>query len=299
MSKKANPAAIGVFVIVALVIAAISIVVLGSGKMFKQTKQFVLFFESSLSGLDVGAPVEYRGVRIGSVVDIHLEYNSDNGGIQSPVTIELEHDRMMYTGDDEDTKGLAFHIQRGLRGQLQAQSIVTGKLKVMLVDRPDTEIRMVGKKDAPLREIPTIPTLCESLQKSIEDMPIASIMTNINATMKNVAAFTESGDLKKTADNLNDVLAQLSMLTSNLNVSIDPLLTSVKRNSDEFLKTQQEASKAIREIQALLADKSPMRFQTQQAMEQLTLAAQSLRELLDLLQQHPESLLTGKSSLEE
>ena len=67
MSKKANPTVIGVFVVAALAIAVAAIVTLGSGKLFKQTETFVMYFESSLSGLDVGAPVELQGVRIGEV----------------------------------------------------------------------------------------------------------------------------------------------------------------------------------------------------------------------------------------
>ena len=72
MSKKANPAAIGVFVLAALAIAAGALVVLGSGKLFRESMRIVAFFEGSLSGLDVGAPVELRGVRVGTVTRILL-----------------------------------------------------------------------------------------------------------------------------------------------------------------------------------------------------------------------------------
>ncbi|HEV8227869.1 MAG TPA: MlaD family protein, partial [Methylomirabilota bacterium] len=72
MSKRANPTAIGAFVVVALALAVGGLVVLGGMQIFRKELPFVMFFEGSLGGLDVGAPVEIRGVKIGTVTRIRL-----------------------------------------------------------------------------------------------------------------------------------------------------------------------------------------------------------------------------------
>ena len=131
MSKKANPTVIGIFVVLAIALAAVAIIILGSGKLFAETEPYVLYFEGDLSGLDVGAPVAYQGVQVGSVTAIKLQYNTDSGEIFIPVYIELETDLIEYVGSHAAGKGLEYHIEKGMRAQLHSQSLVTGKLKVI------------------------------------------------------------------------------------------------------------------------------------------------------------------------
>ena len=92
MSSKANPTAIGAFVIGALAIAIGGVVALGGGKFFKDTTTYVMFFDSSVSGLRVGAPVEFRGVNVGSVTKI-LGTIGEDLEIQIPVYVEIGEGR--------------------------------------------------------------------------------------------------------------------------------------------------------------------------------------------------------------
>ncbi len=93
MSKKANTTAIGVFVVGAIVLVVAGIIVFGGGRFFKDTKKFVLFFEGSMQGLGKGAPVAFKGVRVGSVTEIKVILDSRDLSPQIPVFIEIEPDR--------------------------------------------------------------------------------------------------------------------------------------------------------------------------------------------------------------
>lgn len=293
MSKKANPAIIGAFVLVALAIAASTLVILGSGRFLKKTARHVIFFESSLSGLDVGAPVEYHGVRIGQVASISLEYNSQTSEVLIPVYVDLEDSRFRYVGDRKEHKDLTYHIEQGLRAQLQAQSLVTGKQKVMLVDKPDSPMRMVGG-DPSTPEIPAIPTVAENISQSLGKLPIAKIIANLDVSMKQIADFASSGELTNAILHLDGALKEIEGLSRSLNKELPDLLASVRQNSDDFVQVQKNLDAMLREIRDLLTSRSPERQQLVTTLQSIEDTSNSLRNLIDYLQVHPEALLSGK-----
>ena len=77
MSRKANKTAIGIFVAVALALLVAGISVFGSGMLFKKADHYALFFDGSVKGLTAGAPVVFRGVKIGNVKHINLLYSPE------------------------------------------------------------------------------------------------------------------------------------------------------------------------------------------------------------------------------
>jgi len=98
MSKPANKTVIGIFVVGAIALAVIAIVVLGSGKFFKQTLRAVCYFEGSVGGLNIGAPVVFKGVKIGSVADVILHFDRKDLIFTIPVYIEIDPSKMVATG---------------------------------------------------------------------------------------------------------------------------------------------------------------------------------------------------------
>ena len=98
MSKPANKRLIGVFVLGAIALLVIAVVVLGSGKFFRKTFKAVCFFEGSVGGLSVGAPVVFNGVRIGEVTDVVLRYDTRDLTATIPVYIEIDPQRMETVG---------------------------------------------------------------------------------------------------------------------------------------------------------------------------------------------------------
>jgi paraquat-inducible protein B len=261
MSKKANPTVIGVFVVAALAIAVAAIVTLGSGKLFKQTETFVMYFESSLSGLDVGAPVELQGVRVGEVSAIKLVYDTESGSSIIPVYVEIDGSRWERSADPTSNEDISVHIERGLRAQLQSQSMVTGKLKIMLVVVPDAPVRLVGG-DPTVDEIPTILNITDALINTLDSLPLADIVSNVNTTLEEIADVMGSRETKDALEALRKTMA----------------------NTEEI-------SASVRD---LLDESAPFRVELETAAAELTEAVKALRLLTEQIDRHPESLIWGK-----
>ena len=125
MNKKISPTLMGAFVVGALALLVIAIIALGSARLFRKTYEFVLFFQGSVNGLNVGAPVKYKGVEIGSVTDILLQLEKVEPG-RIPVIIELDAKKLAGRGFRGsllvDPDELQRAIDQGLRGQLQMES---------------------------------------------------------------------------------------------------------------------------------------------------------------------------------
>ena len=141
MAKQANRMMIGGFVVLAVIIMAASLVVFGSGKFFKKTNKYVLYFDESVKGLSVGAPVLFQGVPVGSVTNIILQADLVKMKTQIPVIIEIEPERWkVRTGERNYRKVAAKLIEMGLRAQLIMQSFITGQLMIQLDFYPKSKL---------------------------------------------------------------------------------------------------------------------------------------------------------------
>src|SRR3989442_7853685 len=149
MARRANPALIGAFVVGALTLAVSGLVVFGGGRVFRNTKPLVAYFEESVKGLSIGAPVTFQGAKVGSVTDVRVVVDPETLTISTPVFCEVDAARLTEVGggplalraDTTRTKEL---IKRGLRAQLEMQSLVTGQVGIALAFRPDTPLRLTG-----------------------------------------------------------------------------------------------------------------------------------------------------------
>lgn len=138
MSKQANPKLIGAFVLGGLALLVLGLVIFGGTRWLGERRTYVAYFPGSVKGLRVGAPVDFRGVTIGRVTDIRIRYDASDGTMQIPVVMEFEPARITVIGADdvvEHRGDLDDLIRRGLRAQLQTQSIVTGLLLIQRTRR--------------------------------------------------------------------------------------------------------------------------------------------------------------------
>src|SRR4026207_1228803 len=133
MNKKISPTLIGGFVVGAVALLVIAVIAFGSGRLFRETKEFVLYFDGTVNGLHIGAPVKFKGVEIGSVKNILLQLDSDTTVNKIPVIIEIDRKKLSARG----AAGViaqereAFHravVEQSLRAQLRTESMVTGVL---------------------------------------------------------------------------------------------------------------------------------------------------------------------------
>lgn len=207
MSKKASSTIIGAFVLGAVVLVIAGVVIFGSGTLFSKTQKNVLFFQGSVRGLTVGAPVLFRGVKVGQVTSMQVKFYEREVNILIPVFIEVDT-RSVILVNGEPPKDLQPLIKKGLRAQLQLQSFVTGQLVVDLDFYPDKPARFIGTERR-YEEIPTIPAPIEELTKTISELPVKEVLVQLNSTLASIERLTNSPSIQRTLNSLSQVIKKI------------------------------------------------------------------------------------------
>ncbi len=221
MSKKANYTAIGAFVIGAAVVLAAGIAVFGSGLLFQRTVKYVLFFDGSIKGLSVGAPVIFRGVKVGSVKDISLMYDQRTGEVLIPVIIEVESARVKGAPQERGYSDYRLLIDRGLRARLEIQSFLTGQLMLAFDFYPDKPARLRGiMKEYP--ELPALP-ISPDIFKMVQEIPLKEIAENLAHTVKGLDKLVNSEDLQESFLELKVTLKEISQTSRSLGLLVEYL----------------------------------------------------------------------------
>lgn len=293
MSRQANPALVGAFVLGALALL-VAVVLIFTGGLLRDTTRFVMYFEGSVKGLRIGAPVDFRGVKIGEVVDIRIEAHSDGDKYTIPVLAEFDRRGITKAnGRDGDVPlDLSELVGRGLRAQLSLQSLLTGQLFVQLDFYPDDEAEFHG--DGRINEIPTIPTPLERLEKSLADFDIKGLIDNISSTMNAIEALTNSPELKRAISNLDDSMVSINKLARNMDAKMVPVLDNLNQTLVEARDTLDRVKTAAESAGGTLGGDSELVYGIQNTLNDISRAAGSVNELADMLQRNPESLLRGK-----
>lgn len=233
MNQKVIPTLIGVFVVGAATLAVAGLVYFGGGEAFVEKRPFVMYFDGSLKGLGVGAPVTFRGVRLGNVTRVVLRYYADGQRTETPVFVELLPDAVEYIGDPGPPGSAIPRLvdERGLRAQLAQESFVTGKLSIQLDFHPGTELRRVGS-DPDIPEIPTIPSAMEELQKTIESLPIKELVADLRSAIQGIDELARSPELKEAIRSLDETLDEFATVARNVDAQLDPLSSSATEAMD-------------------------------------------------------------------
>jgi paraquat-inducible protein B len=231
--------------------------------------RFLLNFEQSVGGLTVGAPVQFRGIKIGEVTDVRLIYDFGTETPRIPVMIVLHPELIEFVGHESGTLQERWKsmVARGMRAQLQTGNLITGQLLVGLdfhPDAPPAEIIMSGS----VPELPTIPSPIEVLK--------AGLTQFVNRL--------SSMPLEQIGANLNQMLKELSTLSGTLNDEMMPSLVA----------TLTEAEKALASADSLIAPDSDASIELKRLLFELADAAKAIRRLAEQLEEHPESLIQGK-----
>ena len=159
---------IGGFVLIAIFIMAASLVIFGSGKFFQKTKRFVMYFEGSVMGLNVGSPVLWEGVQIGSVISINIIADMEQGKSQIPVVVDILPARFDVVRGERGSKNLEVLISNGLRAVLVTQSLITGQLAIEVGFYPDTKPVLRKKLASQYEAYPEIPTIPSTVQRLMQ-----------------------------------------------------------------------------------------------------------------------------------
>jgi paraquat-inducible protein B len=238
-------------------------------------------------GLNPGAPVEFRGMRVGTVKNVQLQIDVANDKILIPVTIEIEPERITLVGGRErDADMMSEMVKRGLRAQLQSGNLLTGQLLVDLgfhPKAPSAELVVDGAYPV----IPSVPSELQALTSSVNNvltelasLPLGDLVQDLRATIQSLERMTNSEKAQETLDALNGSAKALQTVMVNLDQQLGPLMS--------------QARGTLASAEAIVGPESPVRYDLNAMFKELTNAARSIRVFADYLERHPDALLRGK-----
>ncbi len=327
MAKRTNPRLIGGFVVGAIALAVLGLLAFGGTSFLHQQQRAVLYFSGSLSGLDVGAPVTFRGIPVGTVTDIKIQYDVNRQSLHIPVFIQIDPRKFEITSGERKSSNILDLVKRGLRAQLEMQSFVTGQVSVDFDFHPNAPAVLVGGEPGML-ELPTVPSQLAQLKSSVASLlekvnklPLdqiveeaSSVLLSANRTLNDL-----DGQVRPLSQSVQVTTQQADQLLANINAQVKPLAESLKLTSDQadrLLTTASadlpqllsgarqvmksanvalnQADQTLRTAQGAIAPTSPLFYEINGTLSEIRNAARSLRTLADYLERNPNALLTGK-----
>ena len=320
---RARPAIVGIFILGALTLGAAAIAFFGGSRLFAPTLRAVVFFDGSLAGLDVGAPVTFRGVRIGAVQRIVVNFSGQTMTAQIPVFLEIDPARITWHGLNlrHNPKAYEGLIDAGLRAQLALRSVVTGQLNVDLDFRPGTPAHVTGAIPG-VAEIPTVPSDLEQLREQVTGLPIKELADTAQRTLTAVDKLATHVDgtldpltdsARRTADeatrtlettrtavlqvqaNATTTLQQLNALASDSRLQVNKRANDLSRTLATADRAGREAQTLLTSLNSMTAPRSRFRGDLESTARDLADSAGSLRNFARLIERNPSALLTGRT----
>jgi paraquat-inducible protein B len=265
MGSKINPTTLGAFVVGAIVLVIAGALLFGGGKFFQEKLPYVMFFDSSVEGLHVGAPVVFRGVQVGQVTEISALADPQTFDMRIRVKIELVRGVVKVQGAEEQRfkdqrQGVEGLVQRGARATLRMQSFVTGLLYVALDFFPDTPIRLL-ELDPKLPELPTIPSDMDQLKSSIQQamadlrkLPLETILSEVLALLKRANTLLDLPELKQALVALPDVMTGARQLLHHADGQVGTLGPKLASTAEVAAKALETARGTLLDAQKLVRD---------------------------------------------
>lgn len=318
MSKPVKPEAIGAFLLGGIALLVMALMTFGGGEFFKQKIQWVVYFDSSLNGLNIGAPVKVQGVQVGIVKEIELQLDSGMGRLMKPVVIEIDPAKLVSSENDpidighlspaERDESFKKLLDSGLRARLEVQSILTGLLYVNLDFNREQPSHLTGLGYKGLPEVPSVPPTVDEVLATLEEvmrkighLPIEGVVEDLAATLKDVHALVGSEEVRKSQLALSQslasaqtILARLEKTLPDLVAHLDATVREVNLHARPVLESTQATMDSGRIAAGNIADVTEANSDLSNSVKEVNRAAASLRELSDYLQRHPESMLFGK-----
>jgi paraquat-inducible protein B len=313
--------AVGAFVLGGIVLALAAIVMFGNLRIFNPSDVAAVVFEDSIAGLSVGAPVTFRGVRVGAVESIGIEFDPGTNVAAIPVIVRLTPNRapgVPKTGDRHaDLAGL---VTRGLRAELNLQSFVTGQSQIDL-DFDPTAPAVLHPGVTTLPEIPTRLSTLQRAREQLSQLPLRELADNANSTLLSVRGLAEKLDqdlpplvdsVKATSDRTGQMVDTADQAIKALQGRLESTLSAINQvanTSDQQLnqrgadlhtllaasnQTLLQVHDLLSDLRNLTSDRAPARANLEATLRDLAAAAASLRGFANDVAHDPRLLLTGR-----
>ena len=334
MSAKPNATVVGMFVLGALAFSVLGLIFLGQAAFSRSSYRFVTYFDETVSGLEIGAAVKFRGVQIGQVTELKIFLaETDGEGVSSriPVIYEIEAKRFQETFGDlidlSEPDELRRHIDDGLRARLATSSLITGLMYVELdIVDPEEYRAEYYSQFSDLYEIPNFKGTLAELSDNVSDfierfstVDFQGISLRLIELLENVNTEVQSADLGNLSETLQSTaisfqklaeMPEIPLLVQQLEGTLDEyqglageLRTTIEPTADELQNALRQLTKTLESLEVttsslhvMVRPQSSVRTNLDDALISLSQAAESLRSLTDYLERNPSALLTGRQT---
>lgn len=245
-------------------------------KVYQERHYYVVNFSESVRGLTRGAPVEFRGIKVGQVEDFNLEFHPSTLEGKIPVLIAVEPERFTIIGSQKETTDRIVEklVARGLRAQLKMGSLLTGSLIVDLAFHPGMPPKPMGHHGA-YPELPSTPS-------------------SLGALVENLSKFAERLQKLPMEQMVEEIRASLPILKATLQETQALVTRLGKETAPQAQATLRQAQATMATLEKALRADSPAQQDLHTALEAFTKASRALKDLADTLERNPEALLFGK-----
>jgi len=272
--KPISEKALGFFVLVSIALVVLAIAMLGSTSLFSQKRTFVTYFTDSVNGLNIGAPVKFRGVVIGKVSQVALQVDMKNQTLHLPIILEIDTSHFIITNKILTSKHsfMSYLIDKGLRARLKSESFITGVLYIELDFHPELP-QVYQENSTHYLQIPTIPSTSQEMTSAFESAQNA---------LKSVAELVQSKELKNALVSFNDTMIALTNRVDSKDLT--RLIISASNAFNQADSTFTHVNKKV----------DPVMIDLEETLDKARNALGSFTDLTDYLAQHPESIIQGK-----
>ncbi len=314
--------AIGAFVLGGIVLGLGAIVLFGNLRLWSPVARAAVVFEGSVSGLSVGAPVTFRGVRVGAVSGIVIQYDAKTQTVLIPVTLQLEPGRVRVSDETviQAKVDLPNLVARGLRAELNTQSFVTGQSVINLDFNPASPA-VLHPHATSLVEIPTQQSTIQRVAQQLSDLPLRELAETALTTLESIRKLSDRLDgnlppliasLKTTSDSAGHMTDAATQAIAGVQARLDTTLDRIAQlaaSADKQLadrggdlrilltsttQTVVQARDALREVKSFTSDRGTARINLEAALRDLAATAASLRGFASDVERNPQLLLTGR-----
>jgi paraquat-inducible protein B len=319
--KPGTQAVIGAFVLGGTLLILGAIVLFGNFHFFTRTLRAVIVFQDSISGLTVGAPVNFRGVRVGAVESIAVKFDAQSRIAYIPVTVQLEPAKVIVFNAKSSDAAAKFNvIPPGLRAELNMQSFVTGQSEIDL-NFDAASAAVLHPNVTSLPEIPTQQSTMQRVTEQLSKLPLRELTDNASATLQSLKSLSEKLDrslpplidsLKTTSDRSAEVIGNAGHSITELQGRLDETLADISRlaTAGDLQLTQRggelrtalistnqtvvQARDLLTDLKSLTSERGADRANIDSALRDLATSASSLRGLASEVERNPQLLLTGR-----
>lgn len=309
-----KPALVGAFVLSGIALLVAAIMLFAGTRLFRHEAGAVTYFQGSVAGLEVGSPVTFRGVRVGSVTRIGVSISLKDLSSRIPVYMEVDPSsvKLEGRGDADDDKSIFRRLlAAGLMAQLSMQSFVTGELRVELDFQPAAHATYLGG-DVDGDEIPSSPSKLQTLEDQIADLPLKEIADKASQTLASIQRITDEvgprvgpllDSLQRTSESAHVTMAAANVAVTHIDSLAIDGRSQLAANGDALQglisssnRTVNDADALVLSLNEMTAPDSRMRDDLQSATRDLAASASSLRSFTHEIEQNPSDLIRrGKS----